>query len=60
MARYGSDVLRNKNLQKKAINYGLKNSLPKMLDTELLINCQQKLGQNLNIKLIERIWMWAQ
>ena len=41
MARYyGSEALRNKNLQKKAINYGLKNSLlqNKMLLLKLLIN----------------------
>ena len=57
MARYGSEVLRNKNLQKKAINYGLKKLTPMI---ENVGHQAQKLGQNLNIKLIERIWMWAQ
>ena len=53
MARYGSEILRNKNLQKKAINYGLKKLTPMI---ENVGHQAQKLGQNLNIKLIERMW----
>ena len=60
MSRYGaSELLRHPNLQKKAVDYGMKNlhHLLLILLEKRWINYQPKLDLTKNIKLIERIWM---
>lgn len=60
MVRYGSKDLRNKNLQKKVINYGLKKitAVVQKVGSEALDQyCQQRLGQIKNLKPMEKIWM---
>ena len=60
MGRYGaSELTRNKNLQKKAVDYGMKKLSPFIVDTvgSAMINYQPKLDQIKNIKLIDQNWM---
>ena len=64
MARYGaSEAMRNKKLQKKAVNYGINKLTPFIQDSvgsamdQQWISFQPKLDQRKDIKLIDPIWM---
>ena len=60
MGRYGaSELMRNKKLQKKAVNYGIRKLTPLIHDsvgTAMDQLSEPKLGLRKSIKLIERIW----
>ena len=58
MGRYGaSELMRNKKLQKKVVNYGINILTPFIQDSveQRWTNYQQKSGQIKNIKPIEKI-----
>ena len=62
MGRYGaSEAMRNKKIQKKAVNYGINKLTPFIQDSvgfdRQWISFQPKLDQRKDIKLIDPIWM---
>ena len=60
MGRYGaSELMRNKKLQKKAINYGINKLTPFIQDSAgtALDELSTKVRPNKNIKLIDQNWM---
>ena len=60
MGRYGaSEALRNKKLQRKAVNYGINNLTPLIQDSvgTAMDQLSTKVRPKRNTKLIGRIWM---
>ena len=60
MGRYGaSEIIRDKKLQKKAVDYGVKKLTPFVYDTagKALDQLSTKVRPDKKYKLIEKIWM---
>ena len=60
MGRYGaSELMRNKKLQKKAVNYGINKLTPFIQESvgSAMDQLSTKVRPKKDIKLIERIWM---